>query len=125
MIDFENMTFLKLRPVKDSHLSELVESLLCPGETICYQYQGIRDGIVFTNKRAIAINTQGLTGKKKALVTLPYKRIQAFSMETAGILDMDSEITLWFSGLGTVTFQLSSGADLEALGKLFSQEMLE
>lgn len=67
MIDFENMAFLKLRPVTDSRLSEQVAPLLCPGESIEQQFQGIRDGIVFTDRRVIAVNTQGFTGKKKPL----------------------------------------------------------
>ncbi len=68
-------------------------------------FQTIRDMVVFTNKRIIAINVQGITGKKKDFTSLPYSKVQAFSVETAGTLDLDCEMELWFSGLGAVKFE--------------------
>ena len=124
MIAFENMAFLKLRPVTDSRLSEQVAPLLCPGESIEQQFQGIRDGIVFTDRRVIAVNTQGFTGKKKAFVVLPYNRIQAYSIESAGVMDFDTEMKLWFSGLGIVTFELIAGSDLSSLARLIGNAIL-
>ena len=124
MIDFENMAFLKLRPVTDTRLTGQVTPLLCPGERIVQQYQGIRDGIVFTDRRVIAVNTQGITGKKKAFVTLPYARIQAYAIESAGVMDFDSEMKLWFAGLGIVKFELFAGADLTALNRIIADAVL-
>lgn len=124
MIDFENMAFLKLRPVTDTRLTGQVTPLLCPGERIVQQYQGIRDGIVFTDRRVIAVNTQGITGKKKSFVTLPYARIQAYAIESAGVMDFDSEMKLWFSGPGVVTFELSAGSDITALAQLIGNAIL-
>lgn len=49
------------------------------GETICAAYQAIRDGVLFTNKRIIAINVQGITGAKKDVTSLPYSKIQSYS----------------------------------------------
>ena len=112
MIDFENPSFLKLRPVSDSKLARLVSPLLCPGEQIIQEFQSVRDGVIFTDRRVIAINIQGVTGMKKAYTILPYKRVQAFAIETAGI---DAELQLWYSGLGTVRFELLAGSDLAAL----------
>ena len=124
MIDFENMAFLKLRPVTDTRLTGQVTPLLCPGERIVQQYQGIRDGSVFTDRRAIAVNIQGITGKKKSFVTLPYGRIQAYSIESAGVMDFDSEMKLWFSGPGVVTFELIAGSDITALAQLIGNAIL-
>ncbi len=124
MTDFENMAFLKLRPSSDPRLGEQLAALLAPGETIRQQYQGIRDAIVFTDRRVIAVNTQGITGKKKDIVVLPYSRIQAYSVESAGVLDFDSEMRLWFPGLGMVTFEMVSGADLFALARLIDNALL-
>lgn len=124
MIDFENMAFLKLRPVTDTRLTGQVTPLLCPGERIVQQYQGIRDGIVFTDRRVIAVNTQGITGKKKSFVTLPYARIQAYAIESAGVMDFDSEMKLWFSGPGAVTFELIAGSDITALAQLIGNAIL-
>ena len=124
MIDFENMAFLKLRPVTDTRLTGQVTPLLCPGERIVQQYQGIRDGIVFTDRRVIAVNTQGITGKKKSFVTLPYARIQAYAIESAGVMDFDSEMKLWFYGPGVVTFELIAGSDITALAQLIGNAIL-
>ena len=124
MIDFENMAFLKLRPVTDTRLTGQVTPLLCPGERIVQQYQGIRDGIVFTDRRVIAVNTQGITGKKKSFVTLPYTRIQAYAIESADVMDFDSEMKLWFSGPGVVTFELIACSDITALAQLIGNAIL-
>ena len=51
-------------------------------------YQVVRDHVVFTNKRVIAVNVQGITGKKKDFTTLPYSKITAYSVETAGTFDL-------------------------------------
>ena len=105
MIDFNNATFFKLSPTSDSDYSSLIYPMFVDGEEIIQTFRGIRDGVVFTNKRIFAINVQGITGKKKDFTSLPYSKIQAFSVETAGVLDLDSELDLWFSGLGKVRFE--------------------
>ena len=78
-------------------------------------FQSVRDGVVFTTRRVIAVNVQGVTGMKKAFTVLPYRRIQAYAIESAGLADLDGELQLWFSGLGTVRFELLAGSDLAAL----------
>ena len=64
MIDFENPSFLKLRPVQDSKLERLVQPMLIAGEEIVQTFQGMRDGVVFTDRRVIAVHVQGRTGMK-------------------------------------------------------------
>lgn len=120
MIDFQNANYLKLKPVPDANFEAMVKPLLVDGEQIIGTYQGIRDGIVFTNKRIIAINVQGLTGKKKDFTSLPYSKIQAFSVESAGVFDLDSELELWFSGLGKVKFEFVSKADVAGICRTIS-----
>ncbi len=115
MIDFENASFLKLRKTKDV---EDVLPLLVPGEEIVGSYKTVRDQVVFTDKRIIAVNVQGLTGKKKDFTSLPYSKVQVFSIETAGIIDIDSELELYFSGgLGRVRFEFSGSSDIIDIGK--------
>ena len=80
--------------------------------------------MVFTDRRIIAVNIQGVTGKKKMFAVLPYSRIQAYAVESAGVLDFDSEMKLWLSGPGCVTLELLSGADLFALSTLIDQVIL-
>ncbi len=124
MIDFQNASFVKLKPVTAEGFAPLITPLLVEGEKILHTYQGMRDGIVFTTKRIIAINVQGLTGKKKDFTSLPYSKIQAFSVETAGMLDLDSELVLWFSGLGKVKFDFVSSTDVAGICRFISDIVL-
>ena len=91
MIDFENKEYLKLKETDNDTYMDLIGGILVNGETVVHTYKSVRDGVVFTNKRLIAINIQGLTGKKKAITVLPFDRVQAFSVETAGVIDHISE----------------------------------
>ena len=120
MIDFQNSSFLKLRSVPDSTFQAMITPLFADGEEILGSYQTVRDGVVFTNKRIIAINIQGITGKKKDITSLPYSKIQAFSVETAGVLDLDSELDLWFSGLGNVKFEFTSNCNVTQICRIIS-----
>ncbi len=124
MIDFENADFLKLRSVDYDKYAKLVDQLLIDGEEPIYAFTTVRDGLVFTNMRVIAINIQGVTGKRKDFTSLPYRRIQAYSIETSGVFDIDCELELWFSGLGKVRFEFTSGADAAELGRLISGYVL-
>ena len=124
MIDFKNAEFLKLKPVNDSEFSDRILPMFVAGESIIASFKSIRDGVVFTNKRIFAINVQGLTGKKVDYSSLPYSKIQAFSVETAGVIDLDSELELWFSGLGRVKFEFVSRADVSAICKMISERVL-
>lgn len=74
------------------------EKILAPGETIEHAYQLLRDYIVFTNKRMVLVDKQGVTGTKACYRSIPYRSIIQFSVETAGTLDLDSELNIWLSG---------------------------
>ena len=124
MIDFKNADFFKLKPVDNKDFSALLAPMAVDGETIIQSFRGVRDGIVLTNKLIFAINVQGLTGKKKDITSLPYSKIQAFSVETAGVLDLDSELELWFSGLGKIKFEFIAQANVSAICKTISQFVL-
>ena len=124
MIDFNNASFVKLRPVNDNAFEKMVTPILVEGETLIGSYQSIRDGVVFTDKRLIAINIQGITGKKKDFTSLPYSKIQAFSVETAGMFDLDSELDLWFSGIGHVKFEFIGAADVSYICKMIYKRVL-
>lgn len=124
MIDFKNADFLKLKPVSDDTYAAMIAPMFVSGETIIGSFQTIRDGVVFTNKRIITINIQGITGKKKDFTSLPYKKIQAYSVETAGVLDLDSELDLWFSSLGKVRLEFVSRANVAEICRVISENVL-
>lgn len=120
MIDFQNGKFLKLKPVDANTFANLIAPIFVQGEEIVASFQTIRDGVVFTNFRIIAINIQGVTGKKKDVTSLPYSKIQAFSVETAGVIDLDSELELYFSGLGKIRFEFTNRADITGICRIIS-----
>lgn len=72
--------------------------ILAPGERVEKAYVMIRDYFVFTDKRLVLVNKQGLTGKKVDYHSLPYKSITHFSIETAGGFDLDAELKIFLSG---------------------------
>ena len=124
MIDFNNASFVKLRPVNDNVFEKMVAPILVNGEEIVRCFQSIRDGVVFTSKRIITINIQGITGKKKDFTSLPYNKIQSFSVETAGAFDLDSELDLWFSGMGRIRLEFIGATDVAHLFKMISEKVL-
>lgn len=75
--------------------------VLAPGEQVEHAYQLIRDYFVFTNKRLVLVDKQGLTGSKVEYHSIPYKSITHFSVETAGHFDLDAELKIWISGNAT------------------------
>lgn len=124
MIDFNNASYLKLRPVDKSTFSNLISPIFVEGESVLATFQSVRDGVVFTNKRIFAINIQGFSGKKKDFTSLPYSKIQTFSVETAGVIDLDSELEIWFSGLGKVKFEFTSSTDVSEICRIISERVL-
>ena len=118
MIDFNNATFVKLNRADPATLHAQVAPLLLEGEDLLLAAKGIRDYVVFTNKRIIVVNVQGMTGKKQDFTSLPYARIQAFSVETAGTLDRDCELDLWLSGLGRVRLEFGNTVDIHYVARL-------
>lgn len=74
--------------------------LLSDKEVIDKAYKLVRDMFIFTNRRLILVDVQGMTGKKVECRSIPYSKITSFSVETAGHLDLDAELKIWVSGLG-------------------------
>ena len=124
MIDFNNASFMKLKPVDPNTFAQSIVPMFVKDEAIVAAFKSIRDGVVFTNMRIIAIHVQGVTGKKIDFTSLPYSKIQAYSVETAGVLDLDSELELWFSGMGKVRFEFTSRADVSGICRMISAYVL-
>ena len=85
----------------EKNLDKIAEDfapLLAPGETLQRAFGLIRDLIVFTDRRLIFVNKQGVTGSKVEYLSVPYRSIVMFSIETAGHFDMEAELRIWLSG---------------------------
>ncbi len=124
MLDFKNGEVFKLRKTGKFSNEKFIAPLFVPGEVFIGEYQSVRDYVIFTNKRVIAVNIQGVTGKKKDYTTLPYSKIQTFSIETSGVLDLDSELELYFSGLGLVKFEFTGGSDIAGIARTIGEYLL-
>ena len=124
MIDFSNASVFKLKKTDTSKFDSEMRDILIEDEKIIGCYQDVRDHVVFTNKRVIAVNVQGITGKKVDFTSLPYSKIQAYSVETAGVIDLDSELELWFSGMGCVKFEFVAAADVSRICRMISEKVL-
>lgn len=124
MIDFKNSSYIKMSQTKPEVIMKDIQPLLIAGEVVIGVYKAIRDYCVFTNKRVIAVNVQGMTGKKKDFTSLPYSKISAYSVETAGVFDLDSELEMYFSGLGKVRFEFSGQSDIVRIGQTISEYVL-
>jgi len=122
MIDFNNKAVFKLK--QNTEYAEKVTALLLPDERVIDAYSSMRDGVVFTNKRIIALNVQGITGSKKDYTSMPYKNIVAYSVETSGTFDLDSELEIYFSALGRVRFEFSGATEIVEISKHISQHAL-
>jgi hypothetical protein len=79
-------------------IEEEFAPLLAPGETLQRAFSTIRDLIVFTDRRVILVNKQGVTAKKTEYRSIPYRAITMFSLETAGHFDLEAELRIWLSG---------------------------
>jgi hypothetical protein len=99
---------------------ELFDMFLSPGEPIELFYRHARDKVVFTDRKIIAIDVQGLTGKKKQFRMFPYSKITSYSVETAGTFDWDSDLKIWVSGVGVFAVKLGKKIDIIEIGKLLS-----
>ena len=124
MIDFNNASVFMLKKTEVSKFDSEMRDILLEDETIVGCYQDIRDHVVFTNKRIIAVNVQGITGKKKDFTTLPYSKITAYSIETAGTFDLDSELDLFLSGMGKVRFEFRGSSDILEIGRIIAKYAL-
>jgi len=83
--------------VSAEDLTKEYQQLLFDGEQIEVGFKVFRDVFMFTNKRLILIDKQGLTGSKIEYLSIGYKSIARFSIETAGTFDLDAELKIWIS----------------------------
>lgn len=102
---------------------ELFDMFLAPDEHIILYYKHTRDKVIFTDRKIIAIDVQGITGKKKEFRMFPYTRITSYSVETAGTFDWDSDLKIWVSGVGAFAVKLGKKIDIIEIGKFLSEKV--
>lgn len=109
--------------IENSKLEKDFGKLLIPSENIEVGFKLIRDTFIFTNKRLIIIDVQGLTGRKMEYFSVTYRSISRFSIETAGSFDLDAELKIWISGEQTpsVTKKFNKSVDIYEVQKVLAQ----
>lgn len=111
--------------VSGQKLDALVGSVLTPGEQVEKAYQLVRDVFIFTNKRLILVDKQGVTGKKMEFVSIPYSKVTKFSMETAGSFDLDAELKIWVgSDPMPLSIDFRKSVDIREVYAAFSRYIL-
>ena len=98
--------------------------LLIENEAVEMGFVLFRDVFLFTTKRLILIDKQGLTGKKMDMKSMPYKSISRFSLETAGTFDRDAELKIWISSenLPSVSKKFSKAVDVYKVQRLLASK---
>lgn len=126
-INFNEDSVWNLRAIKPESVRADVNGLLIGGETIVSAFQTVRDQLVFTNKRIIAIDVQDVTGKRKSFTTLPYSKVQFFTIQTPGFMELfsDTELLLMFSNGFTAKFEFRGSVDIGQISRVISQYALD
>lgn len=100
-----------------------LDNILVPGETPVTAFKTIRDSAVFTNKRLIIRDAQGIRGKKIEMYSIPYSTINMWSSENSGTFDFNEELELW-TRAGHLKIKVAKGLDIRKLDRLIAQVVL-
>jgi hypothetical protein len=96
--------------------------ILGHGEEIEHAYRLVRDAILFTNRRLILVDKQGVTGKKVEYLSIPYKSIVRFAVESVGHFDLEAELKIWTSGISTpIERRFSAAVNIYEVQALLAQ----
>ena len=125
-VKFNTNSVFNLKPINADAVRSEVDGLLIAGEQIEFAFQTVRDQLVFTNKRIISIDVQGITGKRKSFATMPYSKIQYFSIQTPGFMELfpDSELFVMFTNGFTAKFEFKGAVDIGKIGRMLSEYVL-
>ena len=111
--------------VDQKNIQRDLEAILIEGEQVVRAFRIVRDLFIFTDKRLVLIDKQGLTGKKAEYHSIPYKSISHFSVETAGTFDMDAEMKIYISGnMNPIEREFKRGADIAGVKKTLAYFLL-
>lgn len=109
---------------KGSETLELVAPLLTSAETVFKATKGGRDGAVFTDRRIVVVNKQGITGKKVEFTSILLRSITGFKIENSGAFDLDAELTVYGSGFNKATMQFTKGFNVGELGQYLADHLV-
>lgn len=106
-------------------IREEFEPILLSDEELETAFRIFRDKWVFTSKRLIMLDVQGVSGTKREYHSIPYKSIVHFSVETAGTLDDDCEMKLWVRGMSEpIKKEFKRDVDVKGLSKILAGHVI-
>ena len=125
-INFNSNSAFNLTPIDVSAVRGEVNGLLIGGEEIICAFKTLRDQLVFTNERIISVDVQGVTGKRKSFSSMPYSKVQFFTIQTPGFIELvpDSELVLTFTNGFVAKFEFKGRVDIGAIGRMISEYVL-
>jgi hypothetical protein len=112
--------------VSSEKLTEQYNRLLISNEQVELGFKLFRDVFMFTNKRLILIDVQGITGSKIEYKSMPYKSISRFSLETSGTFDLDAELKIWISSenMPSVSKKFNKSIDVYEVQKYLAEKVM-
>lgn len=125
-VNFNQDSVFNLKEIKLESVRKDVDGLLVNGEEPVMAFHTVRDQLIFTNRRIIAIDIQGVTGTRKSFTSMPYARIQYFTIQTPGFGEMfsDTELFVMFSNRFTARFEFKSKTDIGKIARLIADYAL-
>lgn len=125
-MSFINHLFGNATEVDTNELKKEFGEILIDGEEIETAFRIFRDKWIFTNKRLIMLDVQGLTGSKREYRSIPYRSINQFSVETNGTFDDDSEMKLWIKGMNEpLKKEFKRDVNVKLLQKMLATHILK
>ena len=111
--------------VDDADLEKVLANTLIEGEQVEKAYKVVRDMFIFTNKRLILLDKQGVTGSKMEMISIAYSKITKFSKESAGHFDLDAELKIWVGSDPTpISKDFKAGDNINDVYRIISQYSL-
>lgn len=113
--------------VSNSDLNRDYGNFLFDGENIEMGFKLIRDTLIFTSRRLIMVDIQGITGNKVEYMSVAYKSISKFSIETAGTFDLDAELKIWISSeaMPSITKKFNKSVNVYDVQKVLAYHVLK
>lgn len=120
---YESSLF-NLKEIKPEEINKELLKLFVKEEKLIQAFKTVRDQVIFTTKRIIVINVQGITGKKTSYISYPYKSIIYYGIQTAGVLDIDSELFFTMRDGSKLLFDFSNKVDIRNICRFLNPYIL-
>lgn len=110
-------------PVEIGKSADKYQAVLMSGEVVEMEFKGLRDGMLFTDRRMIVLNYQGITGKKVEVTSFPWKSVTAFAIENSGTIDLEAELKICGSGWGVCEVMMTKGAKVAEIAAFINAKL--